>query len=44
MNYKLGQACITNWGIFLLLQIKANVVTYRYGGLTYPYYGGIIKV
>ena len=24
--YKLGQACITNWGSFVLLQIRANVV------------------
>ena len=27
MYYKLGQACATNWGSFVLLQIKANVVT-----------------
>ena len=27
MYYKLGQACITNWGSFVLLQIRANVVT-----------------
>ena len=27
MYYKLGQACVTNWGSFLLLQIRANVVT-----------------
>ena len=26
-NYKLGQACVTNWNSFILLQIKANVVT-----------------
>ena len=26
MYYKLGQACVTNWGSFLLLQIMANVV------------------
>ena len=27
MYYKLGQACITNWGSFVSLQIRANVVT-----------------
>ena len=27
MYYKLGQACVTNWGSFVLLQIRANVVT-----------------
>ena len=27
MYYKLGQACVTNWGSFILLQIRANVVT-----------------
>ena len=27
MHYKLGQACITNWGSFVLLQIRENVVT-----------------
>ena len=27
MYYKLGQACVTNWGSFALLQIRANVVT-----------------
>ena len=27
MYYKLGQACITNWGSFVLLQIRTNVVT-----------------
>ena len=26
MYYKLGQACITNWDSFVLLQIRANVV------------------
>ena len=25
--YKLGQACVKNWGSFVLLQIRANVVT-----------------
>ena len=27
MDYKLGQACVTNWGSFVLLKIRANVVT-----------------
>ena len=27
MYYKLGQARVTNWGSFVLLQIRANVVT-----------------
>ena len=27
MRYRLGQACVTNWGSFVLLQISANVVT-----------------
>ena len=27
MYYKLGQACVTNWGSFVLLQSRANVVT-----------------
>ena len=27
MYYKLGQTCVTNWGSFVLLQIRANVVT-----------------
>ena len=26
MYYKSGQACVTNWGSFVLLQIRANVV------------------
>ena len=27
MYYKLGQACDTNWGSFVLLKIRANIVT-----------------
>ena len=27
MYYELGQACVTNWGSFVLLQIRAHVVT-----------------
>ena len=34
MYYKLGQACVTNWGSFVLLQIRANVV-YNLGQLHY---------
>ena len=26
MYYKLGQACVTNWGSFVIFQIRANVV------------------
>ena len=27
MYYKLGQACVRSWGGFVLLQIRANIVT-----------------
>ena len=27
MYYKLGPACVKNWGSFILLQIRENVVT-----------------
>ena len=27
MYYKVEQACVTNWGSFILLQIRVNVVT-----------------
>ena len=27
MYYKLGEACVANWGSFVSLQIRANVVT-----------------
>ena len=27
MYNKLGQTCITNWGSFVLLQIRSNVIT-----------------
>ena len=27
MYYKLGQACITNWDSFVVLQFRAKVVT-----------------
>ena len=27
MYFKLGQICVTNWGSFVLLHIRANVVT-----------------
>ena len=26
MYYKLGQACVTNWGSFVLLQIRAKLL------------------
>ena len=28
MYYKLGQACVTNWGSFVLLQIRENVTNW----------------
>ena len=27
MYYKLGEACVTNWGNFVLLQIMVGVIT-----------------
>ena len=27
MYYKLGKTCVTNWGSFILLQIRANFAT-----------------
>ena len=33
MYYKLGQACVTNWGSFVLSKIRANVVTNRAASL-----------
>ena len=27
MYYRVGQVCVTKWGSFVLLQIRANVVT-----------------
>ena len=28
MYYKLGQACVTNWGNFVLLQIRENITNW----------------
>ena len=27
MCYKLGQACVRNWGNFVLLEVRASIVT-----------------
>ena len=44
MYYKLGQACVTNWGSFVLLQIKANVVTITNWAKTYYKLGQILQM
>ena len=41
MYYKLGQACVTNWGSFVLLQIRANIVT-NWGHLHYYKLGQVL--
>ena len=41
MYYKLGQACVTNWGSFVLLQIRANVFT-NWGSFIIVNYGKLI--
>ena len=33
MYYKLGQACATNWGSFVLLQIRKTLLQIRTGSL-----------
>ena len=38
MYYKLWQACVTNWGSFVLLQIRVNVVT-NWGSFIIANYG-----
>ena len=38
MYYKLGQACVTNWSSFVLLQIRANTVT-NWGSLVITNWG-----
>ena len=38
MYYKLGQACVANWGSFVLSQIRANVVT-NWGNFIITNYG-----
>ena len=43
MYYKLGQARVTNWGSFVLLQIRANVVT-NWGRLIVTNWGSYYKL
>ena len=43
MYYKLGQACVTNWGSFVLLQIRANVVT-NWGSFIITNWGSYYKL
>ena len=38
MYYKLGQVCITNWGSFVLLHIRTNVVK-NWGSFIITNYG-----
>ena len=42
MYYKLGQACVTNWDSFVLLQIRANVVT-NWGSFSITNLGSVVK-
>ena len=41
MYYKLGQACVINWGSFVLLQITAKVVT-NWGSFIITNYGKLL--
>ena len=43
MYYKLGQACVTNWSSFVLLQIRANVVT-NWGSFIITNWGSYYKL
>ena len=43
MHYKLGQACVTNCGSFVLLEIRANVVN-KLGQLHYYKLGQLLKI
>ena len=43
MYYKLGQACVTNWDSFVLLQIRANVVT-NWGSFIITNWGSYYKL
>ena len=43
MYYKLGQACVTNWCIFVLLQIRANVVP-NWGSFIVTNWGSYYKL
>ena len=42
MYYKLGQACVTNWGSFVLLQIRENIVT-KWGSFIIPDWDSVKK-
>ena len=41
MYYKSGPACVTNWGSFVLLQIRPNIVT-NWGHLHYYKLGQVL--
>ena len=43
MYNKLGQACVTNWGSFVLLQTRATVVTTNWGK-TYKKFGQVLQI
>ena len=43
MYYKLGQACVRNWGSFVLLQIRANVVI-NWGSFIITNWGSYCKL
>ena len=43
MYYKFGQACVTKWSSFLLLQITANVVT-NWGSFIITNWGSYYKL
>ena len=43
MYYKLGQACVTNWGSFVLLQIRANFVT-NWGSFSIKNWGSYYRL
>ena len=43
MYYILGQACVTNWGNYVLLQIRANVVT-NWGSFIITNWGSYYKL
>ena len=43
MYYKLGQACVTNWSSFVLLQIRANVVI-NWGSFIITNWGSYCKL
>ena len=43
MYYKLVEACVRNWGIFVLLQIRANIVT-NWGSFVITNWGSYYKL